>query len=159
MMKPCIFCTKYKNNQDIVCKTESFFIHADRYPVNFGHVEIIPTRHIKSIFQLNNNEWDDLYQVILNVKTYLKEFNFKAYYTKIIQEGKDKNAAMFCKDALRHPVIYKEFNIGINEGRNAGRSVDHLHIHIIPRWKGDVDDPTGGVRCVISEKRNYKKPL
>ena len=47
------------------------------------------------------------------------------------------------------------YNIGINEGRAAGRTIDHAHIHIIPRYDGDIDDPRGGVRGVIPDKRIY----
>jgi diadenosine tetraphosphate (Ap4A) HIT family hydrolase len=49
------------------------------------------------------------------------------------------------------------FNTGINQGKSAGQTVDHLHIHIIPRSDGDVEDPTGGVRNIINELGNYKK--
>ena len=48
------------------------------------------------------------------------------------------------------------FNIGINCVKVSGQTVDHLHIHIIPRYPKDVDDPTGGIRCVIPNKQKYK---
>ena len=51
----------------------------------------------------------------------------------------------------------KGFNIGTNSGKVAGQSINHCHIHLIPRRKGDVSDSTGGVRGVIPEKANYKK--
>ena len=47
------------------------------------------------------------------------------------------------------------FNIGINSGADAGQSIAHLHIHLIPRRKGDVDNPQGGVRGVIPRKQHY----
>jgi diadenosine tetraphosphate (Ap4A) HIT family hydrolase len=47
------------------------------------------------------------------------------------------------------------FNIGINDGEAAGRTIHHLHIHLIPRFKGDVPNPRGGVRYVVPEKGNY----
>ena len=53
-----------------------------------------------------------------------------------------------------HPDI-AGFNIGINDGRAAGQTVDHLHIHLITRYVGDHSDPTGGVRQLIPEKANY----
>jgi diadenosine tetraphosphate (Ap4A) HIT family hydrolase len=49
------------------------------------------------------------------------------------------------------------FNIGVNIGKDAGQSIMHCHIHLIPRRKGDVDDPRGGVRGVIPEKQKYKR--
>jgi diadenosine tetraphosphate (Ap4A) HIT family hydrolase len=49
------------------------------------------------------------------------------------------------------------FNIGVNIGRDAGQSIMHCHLHLIPRRKGDVEDPRGGVRGVIPEKQKYKR--
>ena len=65
----------------------------------------------------------------------------------------------FLNKALSSPCLNKKpdaFNYGINDGREAGRTIDHLHWQIIPRYKGDVNDPRGGVRFVIPEKGNYK---
>lgn len=50
------------------------------------------------------------------------------------------------------------YNIGINDGKSAGRTVDHLHVHLIPRYDGDMEDPKGGVRGVIPEKQKYSGP-
>jgi diadenosine tetraphosphate (Ap4A) HIT family hydrolase len=47
------------------------------------------------------------------------------------------------------------FNIGVNDGLAAGQTVEHAHVHIIPRWKGDRADPRGGIRWIIDEKANY----
>jgi len=47
------------------------------------------------------------------------------------------------------------FNVGINVGETAGQTVPHVHIHLIPRYKGDVEEPRGGIRGVIPEKKNY----
>lgn len=55
-------------------------------------------------------------------------------------------------DSDYHPDGY---NIGVNDGRAAGRSIDHCHMHIIPRYIGDVTNPRGGVRHVIPDKGNY----
>jgi diadenosine tetraphosphate (Ap4A) HIT family hydrolase len=57
--------------------------------------------------------------------------------------------------AVHHPDSY---NIGINDGTAAGQTLPHLHIHLIPRFKGDVPDPRGGVRWVIAGKAKYWKP-
>ena len=59
------------------------------------------------------------------------------------------------EDILGEDKAVTSFNIGINSGKEAGQTVNHCHIHLIPRRKGDVDDPTGGVRGVIPEKQNY----
>jgi diadenosine tetraphosphate (Ap4A) HIT family hydrolase len=47
------------------------------------------------------------------------------------------------------------FKIGVNDGLAAGQTIEHAHVHIIPRRKGDVPDPRGGIRCIIDDKANY----
>jgi diadenosine tetraphosphate (Ap4A) HIT family hydrolase len=69
------------------------------------------------------------------------------------------NSEWFLHKAIEHPRINTKpdgYNHGLNDGRAAGRTVDHLHWHIIPRYDGDMADPRGGVRYVIPEMGNYK---
>jgi diadenosine tetraphosphate (Ap4A) HIT family hydrolase len=63
-----------------------------------------------------------------------------------------------CKAELNEQLAPDGYNIGINAGEAAGQTVMHLHVHLIPRFAGDVDDPTGGVRFVIPERGNYRTP-
>ncbi len=156
-MNKCIFCEIYKNSSDIFKKYKFFFVNPDMYPVNFGHFEIIPIRHIVSIIDLNKEEWEELFFIIKNLRANIKTYDFKSFYKKIIEKGFDKNAVKFCSEIINQNEKISDFNLGINEGRLAGRTVDHLHIHIIPRYKGDCEDPTGGVRAVVKKKMNYKK--
>jgi diadenosine tetraphosphate (Ap4A) HIT family hydrolase len=100
----------------------------DKFPVTEGHTLIIPKHHVESLFMLSENDAVSL--------------------TRMIRE---------VKDIIDKKYKPKGYNIGINEGRAAGRTIDHLHIHLIPRYEGDMEDPTGGVRHVIPEKGNYKK--
>ena len=127
--KKCTFCSiqKEKKSQHIV-ENESFFARYDKFPVSKGHVDIVSKRHVTSIFDLCEREVIQLFY--------------------IMEKTKRKIDKKFRPDA---------YNIGINEGRAAGRTVDHLHIHLIPRYKGDVADPTGGIRNVIPGKGNYLK--
>lgn len=98
----------------------------DQFPVTEGHCLVIPKRHVSSIDDLTDRELKDLYVVIQQTKH------------------------MLCE-------VYQPdgFNIGINEGEAAGQTVEHLHIHIIPRYEGDVVCPCGGVRGVIPSKKEY----
>lgn len=76
-----------------------------------------------------------------------------------IESGISKRSPEFCKRMLEHKGLNKKpdgYNIGVNDGRAAGRVVDHLHLHIIPRHFGDVKDPTGGIRNIIPDLGNYK---
>jgi len=98
----------------------------DKYPVNKGHALIIPKREESDYFQLTFKEQAACWFLVNMVKEYLVN-NFKP-------DG---------------------FNIGINSGKVAGQTVDHCHIHLIPRYENDMKDPTGGVRGVIPEKRVY----
>lgn len=99
----------------------------DIYPVNKGHVLIIPKRHCGDYFELTDEEQSSCWKMVNKVKELLSE--------------------RFNPDG---------FNVGINIGKVAGQTINHVHIHLIPRYKGDIDEPEGGVRGVIPSKRKYK---
>ena len=124
----CIFCNK--TNCKVISSTKYFFIILDTaYPVTKHHPLIITHRHVTDYFDLTREEINDLYEILKNQKKELKKL--------------DKEISAF--------------NIGVNIGKDAGQSIMHCHIHLIPRRKGDVEDPRGGVRGVIPEKQKYKK--
>ena len=100
----------------------------DAYPVSPGHTLVIPNRHIGSFFDLSAQEHDALFQLIREQKQVL--------------------------DAEFAPHAY---NIGINDGPAAGQTVAHVHVHLIPRYRGDEADPRGGVRRVLPAKARYWK--
>lgn len=129
-MKSCPFCEIWESNGShsftILIVGEYCVSVLDQYPVSEGHCLIIPKRHVSSIDDLTDVELKDLYTVL--------------HQTKIL---------------IRETYLPDGFNIGINEGEAAGQTVEHLHIHIIPRYEGDVVCPRGGVRGVIPSKRNY----
>lgn len=101
----------------------------DAHPVTEGHSLIVPRRHIATWFDATSEEQQAILDLVERVKQRL--------------------------DDERHPDGY---NIGFNVGEAAGQTVMHLHIHVIPRYAGDVDDPTGGVRLVIPDRGNYQRP-
>ena len=103
-----------------------FFARYDDFPVNPGHCEIIPKKHIVSFFELSKPEVYLLYDLLKKVKSIL--------------------------DTKFHPDSY---NLGINEGFYAGRTQEHLHLQVIPRYKGDVENPRGGIRNIIPGKGDY----
>tara|TARA_Y100001936_G_C15599170_1_gene420863 strand:+ start:34 stop:429 length:396 start_codon:yes stop_codon:yes gene_type:complete len=124
----CIFCSK--RNCKVIKTTKFFFIIRDTtYPVTKHHTLIITNRHIENYFELSKDEIFELDDIIKDQK---KELSFL-----------DKNIS--------------GFNIGTNVGVDAGQSIMHCHIHLIPRRKGDVKDPKGGVRGVIPSKQKYQK--
>lgn len=114
------------NKEKIIYETSHWFAIFDEYPVNQGHALLIPKRHVESVFELNEEEKQTLVDSIKDIESLLIRF--------------------FNIDG---------FNIGINQGKAAGQTINHLHIHIIPRYDGDVSNPRGGVRGVIPEKQDY----
>ena len=124
----CIFCNK--TNCTIISSTKHFFIIRDTaYPVTKHHTLIITNRHVADFFELTREEIAELYEVLKKQKEELKKI--------------DKEISAF--------------NVGVNIGKDAGQSIMHCHLHLIPRRKGDVEDPRGGVRGVIPEKQKYKR--
>lgn len=98
----------------------------DGFPVSPGHLLIVPRRHVATWFEATQDEQQEIWQSI--------------------ERGKEAICQFHQPDG---------FNIGINNGEAAGQTVPHLHLHIIPRYQGDVPDPRGGVRYVIPSKANY----
>ena len=122
----CIFCNK--TNCKIIQITNHFFIIRDTaYPVTKHHTLIITNRHVSDYFDLQKEEMIELNEILNSQKKKLQKL--------------DKEIT--------------GFNVGVNIGKDAGQSIMHCHIHLIPRRKGDVNDPRGGVRGVIPSKQKY----
>ncbi|HJJ39291.1 MAG TPA: HIT family protein [Methanocorpusculum sp.] len=111
---------------DILFENEYAYVKEDAYPVSPGHLLIISKRHVKDWFTLTDTEQNAINELLRQAKSYL--------------------------DETYHPDGY---NIGINCGEAAGQTIFHVHMHVIPRYAGDVQNPRGGVRAVISAKQNY----
>jgi diadenosine tetraphosphate (Ap4A) HIT family hydrolase len=118
----CLFCAI----QNPIFENDLAYAIFDKYPVNPGHLLIIPKRHIASLFDATPAE--------------------RAALFGLLRQG---------REFLRQQYQPDGFNIGINDGAAAGQTVMHLHIHLIPRFDGDIANPRGGVRGVIPEKRIY----
>ena len=99
----------------------------DKYPVSRGHILIVPRRHVASFREMTPDEWAAVHRLARTLA-----------------------AAMQAED----PAV-QGFNLGINDGRPAGQTVFHVHVHLIPRRSGDVKQPEGGVRGVIPGKASY----
>ena len=121
----CHFC----ETTDLVILERNDYLYAirDKFPVTELHTLLIPFRHVESYFDLDNTEIDAFNKLLLSQKKNLLE--------------QDKNIS--------------GFNVGFNSGEDAGQTVMHCHIHLIPRRHGDMENPRGGVRGVIPERRDY----
>ena len=126
---PCIFCKT--NQNELIFENELAYASSDSYPVSQFHSLVVPKRCIENYFELNEKE-------ILACNDLIKKLK-----KKIISEDKSVEG----------------FNIGTNAGKVAGQSIFHCHIHVIPRRKGDVDNPQGGVRSVIPLKQHYIRKI
>ena len=124
---PCIFCKIIK--EELQFENKLAYSSIDSYPVSEFHSLIVPKRHVKTYFELTNEEIHACNELILKTK----------------------------KKILKQDSSVKGFNIGTNAGKVAGQSIMHCHIHLIPRREGDVENPQGGVRSVIPKKQHYKR--
>ena len=110
----------------IIDSNDLALVIRDGYPVSPGHTLVIPKRHIGSWFETTPEEQSAMLNLLERAKVVLE--------TEFKPDG---------------------YNIGINDGPTAGQTVPHLHMHLIPRYKGDLTDPKGGVRWIIPEKAKY----
>lgn len=114
-------------NCEVLLKNEYSFAIYDKYPVSEGHVLVIPRVHVADFFSLDSLVREQCFEMVGEVKRLLDE--------------------RFSPDG---------YNVGVNIEEAAGQTIGHVHFHVIPRYRGDVEDPTGGVRNVIPGKGNYR---
>ncbi len=156
MEENCLFC-KLKDKR--IFENKYFYSILDIHPVSPGHALVIPKRHVVSLLDLKKEEWNELHEAIKKTIKKIENSNFKEVYKTMKEEKPSAKSTFFCNKMLKHKSIGKKpegYNIGNNEGEVAGRTIHHLHIQIIPRYKGDVSNPTGGIRTIIPELGNYK---
>jgi len=110
----------------ILLLADEALVIRDAFPVSPGHTLVVPRRHIGSFFELTDAERACMVELLAQAKAEL-DLSFQPH----------------------------GFNIGINEGAAAGQTVPHLHLHLIPRYRGDAPDPRGGVRWVLPAKAKY----
>jgi len=121
----CLFCSMGQDR--IIAENDLVYVIRDGYPVTESHTLIIPKRHEANYFNLTSQEVDAINKMLQEQKSLLEQ---------------------------QDPTI-SGFNVGINIGEDAGQSIFHVHVHLIPRRKGDMKNPKGGVRGVIPEKQHY----
>lgn len=124
----CLFCdVQVNDHQRIVSENALAYAIRDGFPVTSGHTLIIPKRHVQDYFGLTKSEVDAINELMLQQRTQLM---------------------------VDDPSI-EGFNIGMNCGEVAGQTVFHCHVHLIPRRRGDVANPRGGIRHLIADKGFY----
>ena len=113
-------------DRELIIQNESSVAFYDKFPVSKGHSIVIPKKHISNYFDLSEAEQQDCWKLINEMKIFLTN--------KYNPDG---------------------FNVGININESAGQTVMHAHIHLIPRYRGDVQNPRGGIRHLIPGKGDY----
>ena len=121
----CLFCRV--NPKHLVAEDELCYAAKDSFPATELHMLIIPKRHVVNYFDLNSSEVFAMHEMLVEMRKTI--------------EMKDDSVT--------------GFNIGVNAGKDAGQSIFHVHVHLIPRRNGDVENPRGGVRGVIPHKQKY----
>ena len=121
----CTFCN-IKKRDKIICESEHVIAFLDLYPVTPGHTLIIPKEHVINYFDISPAIQNEIWNLVNR-----------------------------CKEILDNTYHPNGYNIGININKSAGQTILHTHIHLIPRYTGDTQDPKGGVRGVIAEKQRY----
>jgi diadenosine tetraphosphate (Ap4A) HIT family hydrolase len=115
-------------DSEIIINHDLCFARWDKFPVSPGHMLVIPRRHYETMFEATAEEFQAIWEVIGQAKGVIE---------------------------LEHQP--DGYNIGVNDGQAAGQSVFHVHIHVIPRYEGDVVNPLGGVRGVLPFKRKWEE--
>lgn len=121
----CPFCRQ--ENLEIIERSSNFFVVYDKTPVTPGHCLIIPFRHFADALELTPDELIEVWDLVQRLRQRL----------------------------LADDPAITGFNLGFNSGVDAGQTIFHVHIHLIPRRHGDVEKPRGGVRGVIPARQNY----
>ena len=122
----CLFC-EMRISKELVLENDLAYVILDQFPVTGGHSLIIPKRHFADAFEMTATEHEAVWG-LLQVRR---------------------------RELLAMDETIRGFNIGINAGQAAGQTIFHCHIHLIPRRKGDVEDPKGGVRGVVPGRQKY----
>lgn len=111
---------------EYILENELAYAIFDKFPATKGHMLVIPKRHVANFFDITKEEREAIFD--------------------LVNEGKELLDEKYNPDG---------YNIGINVNESGGQTVFHVHVHLMPRFKGDVQDPTGGVRGAIPQNMKY----
>lgn len=126
-MEECLFCKWKEEKEKILLENEYAFARFDEFPVSKGHLLFMTKRHVKDFFETTLEEKNAIFELM------------------------DK-----AKEIIDKKYSPSGYNIGMNCGISAGQTVMHIHVHLIPRYDGDVENPRGGIiHGVIPKKQNY----
>jgi diadenosine tetraphosphate (Ap4A) HIT family hydrolase len=113
--------------ESVLSENELAYVRADNHALSRGHVLVVPKRHVADFFEMTPEEQLAVVELLRGAR-------------QLIQGEHSPDG----------------YNVGVNVGEAAGQSRMHVHVHLIPRYLGDVANPKGGVRCVLSALRTAK---
>ena len=141
----CPFCAK-ESSAEILIQNELAFALPDGFPVSPGHALVLPRRHLADYFELTAEEKAALWELVDRVREQLLGGGGP-------EAGEIRSGEADERGAPR--PLPSGFNLGVNVGQAAGQTVFHVHVHVIPRYDGDSQDPRGGVRWILPERARY----
>ncbi len=121
----CVYCDRIASG-DLLLESKLSAAFPDAFPVSPGHTLIVPRRHVLDYFALDDAEQLTIWKMLPDVKCLIERDHTPQGY-----------------------------NIGLNIGEAAGQTIGHVHLHVIPRYLGDVPDPRGGIRWVVPSRAAY----
>jgi diadenosine tetraphosphate (Ap4A) HIT family hydrolase len=110
---------------EVVLENALAYVRYDSNSLSRGHVLVVPKRHVANFFDMTTEE--------------------QSAVLALLNQAHESSRAEHSPDG---------YNIGVNIGKAGGQSRMHVHVHLIPRYSGDVPDPRGGIRCVLAGKRH-----
>lgn len=158
----CYFCKVSRGDADpFIFENRSFVGIFDTNPANPGHALLIPRRHVVSIFDINEAEQADYFDGIRGLRGVIETTDLADLYRRMLDRDYLKHRPKdHIETVLQLPFLGSKpdaYTVGNNDGRAAGRSIDHLHVIVLPRYEGDVENPKGGIRNVIPSRANYHR--
>jgi len=110
--------------ESVLCENELAYVRPDNHSLSRGHILVVPKRHVADFFEMTPQEQLAVLELLRGAR--------QLVHARHSPDG---------------------YNIGVNIGQAAGQSRMHVHVHLIPRYIGDVENPRGGVRCVLASNR------
>ncbi len=167
----CYFCSvaKYEaEGAEIIYENEHFLSVLDNYPAVPGHALVIPRQHLVNLIDVPKDIGIEAFDALQQAQSMIRDRSddwledLKLFYENMVNSPRDEYQARLGRSALDKFAIFSDctidsFTVGINDGKLAGRTIDHLHFQVMPRFDGDGSkDSTFGVRRVFPDTASYK---
>jgi diadenosine tetraphosphate (Ap4A) HIT family hydrolase len=123
----CPLCDEVATGGALIVDADTTVALLDKHSVSPGHCLILPRRHVDSVWELSREDVLALYEVMAETRHIVR--------SRFEPDG---------------------YNIGVNAGKAAGQTIDHLHVHLIPRYLGDNVDPRGGIRWILPKRAMHR---